>query len=114
MNLDQIMNWVAFVGVAAGIAIPLIQKLITMTHSEKIKQVETWALQAVKWADDNFGNLAGKDRKAKAIDELGRVLNSASQKFNINVQDIERYISDAYLNYSKQSGGQIEMKGGAK
>ena len=106
MNLDQIMDWIALVGIGAGIAVPLIQKLIAMTRSEKIKQVENWALQAVKWADDNFSTIAGTDRKTKAINELGRVIDDASQKFNITAQDVERYISNAYTDYkNKQTGG---------
>lgn len=97
--IPKILDTLVLIGVASGVSIPLIQNLLASVKSKKIQQVADWALEAVKWADVNFSHLEGADRRAKAIEELGGIINNTSQKYNMSTTDIERKIDAAYKDY---------------
>ena len=101
--IPKILDTLVLVGVASGVSIPLIQNLLASVKSKKIKQVADWALEAVKWADVNFSHLEGADRRAKAIEELGGIIDNTSQKFNMSNKDIERKIDAAYKDYKSSN-----------
>lgn len=104
MNLDQILNYIALIAIAAPIVAAVIAYAIPKTKNERLKHAEMVALQVVKAVEQTGGELTGEDKKNVAKANLTAILKK-------NGAEIDRLIEWAVHTINSDS---VDGNGGTK
>lgn len=103
MNLDQIVNVVALLVVATGFLIPYLSWIQAHTHNQRVKALETWALQIMRSLNEAGSELTPEDKQKEAEKQLVDLINQGLLKVSVTDNDIKRYINNA-SNILKKEG----------